>query len=117
MNQIKISSNLKSANEKLKENEILQNDFIHVVAHELKTPLQPMMMMSEIIKSIVNQNQSQETDDQIRVNRVHFNELLDIIIRNINKLSKLTNNVLDITRIESGAQIRQRRGRHQKIPG
>lgn len=60
-------------------------------------------MMSEIIKSIVNQNQSEETGGQIRVNRVHFNELLDIIIRNTNKLANLTNNVLDITRIESGA--------------
>ena len=92
----------KRANEKLKENEILQNDFIHIAAHELKTPLQPILMMSEIIKAMINQNDSDKTDGQIKVNRVHLNELLDIIIRNTNKLSKLTNNVLDITRIESG---------------
>lgn len=102
-NQTKISSNLKRANARLKENETLQNDFIHIAAHELKTPLQPILMMSEIIKSIVNQNQPKEKDGQVAINKEHFNELLDIIIRNTNKLTKLTNNVLDITRIESGA--------------
>ena len=79
----------KRANEKLKENEILQNDFIHIAAHELKTPLQPILMMSEIIKAMINQNDSDKTDGQIKVKRGHLNELLDIIIRNTNKYQKL----------------------------
>lgn len=37
--QTEISMKLKKANEKLKESEVLQNDFIHIVAHELKNPL------------------------------------------------------------------------------
>ena len=102
-NQTEISMNLKKANEKLRESESLQNDFIHIVAHELKNPLQPILMMSEVMKSILNQMVMEERGDEVRVNPLHLNELLDIIIRNTNKLSKLTNNVLDITKIESNS--------------
>lgn len=102
-NQTEISINLKKANEKLRESESLQNDFIHIAAHELKNPLQPILMMSEVMKSILNQMALHEPGGEVRVNPAHLNELLDIIIRNTNKLSKLTNNVLDITKIESNS--------------
>ena len=104
-NQTEISMNLKKANEKLRESESLQNDFIHIAAHELKNPLQPILMMSEVMKSILNQMVMEEPGGEVRVNPAHLNELLDIIIRNTNKLSKLTNNVLDITKIESNSLI------------
>jgi two-component system, OmpR family, sensor histidine kinase VicK len=104
-NQTEISMNLKKANEKLRESESLQNDFIHIAAHELKNPLQPILMMSEVMKSILNQMALDEPGGEVRVNPAHLNELLDIIIRNTNKLSKLTNNVLDITKIESNSLI------------
>ncbi len=94
---------LKKANEKLKESEVLQNDFIHIAAHELKNPLQPILIMSEVIKSILEQDVLHDGKGEIKVTRAHLNELLDIIIRNTRKLSKLTNNVLDITRIESNS--------------
>lgn len=99
--QTEISMNLKKANKKLKESEVLQNDFIHIAAHELKNPLQPILMMSEVIKSILDQDLLHDGKDEIKVSRAHLNELLDIIIKNAKKISKLTNNVLDITRIES----------------
>ncbi len=102
-NQTEISMTLKKANEKLKESEVLQNDFIHIAAHELKNPLQPILMMSEVIKSILEQDVLHDGKGEIKVNRAHLNELLDIIIKNTKKLSKLTNNVLDITRIESNS--------------
>jgi two-component system, OmpR family, sensor histidine kinase VicK len=102
-NQTEISMKLKKANEKLKESEVLQNDFIHIAAHELKNPLQPILMMSEVIKSILEQDVLHDGKGDIKVNRAHLNELLDIIIKNTKKLSKLTNNVLDITRIESNS--------------
>ncbi len=62
-------------------------------------------MISEVMKSILNQMAIHEPGGEIRVNPVHLNEILDIIIRNTNKLSKLTNNVLDITKIESNSLI------------
>ena len=102
-NQTEISMKLKKANEKLKESEVLQNDFIHIAAHELKNPLQPILIMSEVIKSILEQDVLHDGKGEIKVTRAHLNELLDIIIRNTRKLSKLTNNVLDITRIESNS--------------
>ncbi|HKR72619.1 MAG TPA: HAMP domain-containing sensor histidine kinase, partial [Candidatus Nitrosocosmicus sp.] len=102
-NQTEISMKLKKANKKLKETEGIQNDFIHVAAHELKNPLQPILLMSDVIKSILNQDELQDDKGDIKVNKAHLNELLDIIIRNTQKISKLTNNVLDITRIESNS--------------
>lgn len=101
--QTEVSMKLKKANEKLKESEVLQSDFIHIAAHELKNPLQPILMMSDVIKSILDQDVLHDGKDEIKVSRSHLNELLDIIIRNTKKLSKLTNNVLDITRIESNS--------------
>ena len=101
--QTEISMKLIKANEKLKESEVLQNDFIHIAAHELKNPLQPILMMSEVIKSILDQDVLHDGNDEIKVSRVHLTELVDIIINNTKKLSKLTNNVLDITRIESNS--------------
>jgi len=62
-------------------------------------------MMSEVMRSILNQMALDEPGGEVRVNPAHLNELLDIIIRNTNKLSKLTNNVLDITKIESNSLI------------
>lgn len=59
-------------------------------------------MMSEVIKSILDQDVLHDGKDEIKVSRSNLNELVDIII-NTKKLSKLTNNLLDITRIESNS--------------
>ncbi len=38
--------------QQLKKSEILQKDFIHIAAHELRNPIQPILAISEMLKSI-----------------------------------------------------------------
>jgi two-component system, OmpR family, sensor histidine kinase VicK len=79
--------------EKLKEADILQREFIHIAAHELRTPIQPILGMAEMIQS----NLQQKKDASIRV------EEIEMIARNARRLQKLSEDILDIARIESNS--------------
>ena len=81
------NSQLKLANNKLKEQQKLQREFIDIAAHELRTPIQPIIGLSNIIGS-----------------KLKDSELLKmqaVVIRNANRLSRLTGDLLDVARIES----------------
>jgi signal transduction histidine kinase len=74
--------------EKLKINDKMQKEFINVAAHELRTPIQPILSLSQILQSDKSNNAKQQ-------------EFLDAIVRNAKRLQRLTENILDVTRIES----------------
>ncbi len=88
--------------QQLKKSEILQKDFIHIAAHELRNPIQPILAISEILKSIIIQNESRGSKDVV-INKSQIIGYIDTIIRNTKKLMSLTTNVLDITRIETNS--------------
>jgi signal transduction histidine kinase len=67
----------------------MHRQFINVAAHELRSPIQPILGLAEILRS----RKERETEKQ--------DELLAIIIRNAKRLKELTENILDITRIEN----------------
>ena len=74
--------------EQLKIHSKIQKEFITIAAHELRTPIQPILGLSEILlckKGSIEQEK----------------ELLNVIIRNAKRLRKLTENILDVTKIES----------------
>jgi len=71
--------------EKLKEHEKMQKEFINIASHELKTPTQSILAFSNLIR------RHPETRD----------EMLDAIERNAARLQSLTNNILDVSRIDS----------------
>jgi signal transduction histidine kinase len=73
--------------EKLKESDNMKNEFINVAAHELRTPIQPILSLTESIRSKIKEPQQQE--------------LLDVTIRNAKRLQRLTEDILDVTKIES----------------
>ena len=73
--------------EKVKASEKMKEEFINIAAHELRTPIQPILGLTDIIYSKVK-------DEELH-------ELLGIIMRNAKRLQLLTNNLLDITKIES----------------
>jgi signal transduction histidine kinase len=73
--------------ERLKESDNMKNEFINVAAHELRTPIQPILSLTESIRSKIKEPQQQE--------------LLDITIRNAKRLQRLTEDILDVTKIES----------------
>ena len=73
--------------QKVKESEKMKDEFINIAAHELRTPIQPILGLTDIMYSKIKDG------DQL--------ELLDIIIRNAKRLKRLTDNLLDVTKIES----------------
>jgi signal transduction histidine kinase len=93
--QSELHDQLKIANEKLTMQAKIQNDFIKIAAHELRNPIQPILGMSQIIKSVITEKKG--------VNIYQTCEHLDVIIRNARKLQRLTDDVLDINRIETNS--------------
>jgi signal transduction histidine kinase len=79
--------NLELANEKLKIHDKMQREFIDVAAHELRTPVQPILSLTEVLKSKIKDKEQEE--------------LLSVVIRNAKRLRQLTQNILDVTKIES----------------
>ena len=73
--------------ERLRESDKMKTEFINVAAHELRTPIQPILGLSEVLRS--------------RTKDVQQQELLDVIIRNARRSQGLTNDILDVTKIES----------------
>jgi nitrogen-specific signal transduction histidine kinase len=70
--------------EQLKTHDRMQKEFINIAAHELRNPIQPLVLSSESLKGSM--------PDEERVS---------IVIRNAKKLQTLANEILDITKIES----------------
>jgi signal transduction histidine kinase len=84
--QIELKSELQKANEELKNKNRGMDEFINITAHELRTPIQPILGLSEIISGNLNGEQR---------------EYMDIIRRNARRLQRVTQNILDVTKIES----------------
>jgi two-component system sensor histidine kinase VicK len=79
--------------EKLKAYSKMQREFINNAAHELRTPIQPILGITEILRSGEN---PEEIDDKQKLN-----ESLDTILRNARRLSDLADNILTVSLIES----------------
>src|SRR5215211_9124445 len=96
--QNQLTRELEKANNELKYRDQLKDEFINIAAHELRNPIQPMLGLSELLrtKEIENIKNSGEIDIE------KIENILDIIIRNSKRLMQLEEEILDITRIESG---------------
>ena len=86
---IRMNKELVLANERLKELDKLKSDFVSMVSHELKTPLTAMRTSAQVLGLA---DAGKETK----------REMLDIILRNIDRQTNLVNDLLDLSRIESG---------------
>ena len=78
---------------KLKAYSKMQKEFINNAAHELRTPIQPILGITEILRF------GGELDEI--GGKQKLNESLDIILRNARRLSELADNVLSVSLIES----------------
>ncbi|MGA9845900.1 MAG: ATP-binding protein [Nitrososphaeraceae archaeon] len=90
--------------EQLKMHDKMRKDFINVAAHELRTPIVPILGLSEILRSRIlkdNTPSVKKLDDDVKSSAKRYLEMLDIVIRNANRLSRLTEDILDVTKIES----------------
>ena len=83
----KANKQLVSAYEQLKGHDRMQRDFINIAAHELRTPIQPILTLTDALRSKIKDTEK--------------NEILDVILRNARRLQRLTEDILDVTKIES----------------
>jgi signal transduction histidine kinase len=73
--------------EKIKSQETAEKEFINIAAHELRTPVQVILGFAEVL-----------------VNRIHAepdHTYMQSILRNARRLQTLTEQILDVTKIES----------------
>ena len=80
---------------KLKEMDKMKDEFINVAAHELRTPIQPIIGLSEVLRSRIRNNNSGNSTN------AENQEYVDVILRNGQRLGKLVEDVLDVTKMES----------------
>ena len=73
--------------EQLKAYTAMQKEFINIAAHELRTPVQPILGLSQVL--IAEQKGGK------------YSELLLVINRNAERLRQLIEDILDVTKIES----------------
>jgi len=85
--QAELFKQLKEANEQLKQHDKMQKKFINLAAHELRTPIQPILGFTEIVSSKIKNNTEQR-------------ELLDAVTRNAKRLQRLVDDIIDVTKIE-----------------
>jgi signal transduction histidine kinase len=125
------TAKLEAANEQLEAQERAQREFIDIAAHELRTPIQPILGLSEIIregilnlakqlqmvqgevvyKQLQNANTIPARSDSINRSSSLSSSIekivpmVDVINRNAKRLEKLTSNLLDVSRIENNKSL------------
>ena len=83
---------LELANEKLSIHDKMQKEFINIAAHELRTPIMPILG-----DAIFLEKQFEAGKKEVLVDK----EQAGSIIRNAKRLKRLASDILDITKIES----------------
>jgi two-component system, OmpR family, sensor histidine kinase VicK len=85
---------VKQANERLTLHDKMQQEFINVAAHELRTPIQPILTTVGLLHSNKGHVSNQQMDDS-----------LEMIHRNAQRLKRLAEDILDVTKIETQSLI------------
>ena len=85
--QNQLYKQLKEAYQTVENTNAIQQEFINIAAHELKTPMMPILGYAEILLE-------EERDDKKK-------QALMAIIRNSERLQKLASDILDIARMDS----------------
>jgi signal transduction histidine kinase len=86
--QVELTEQITNLTEKLRAEKKVHNEFINIAAHELRSPVQPILGLAELLRS----------RKEIGIGKQ--DELLTVIIRNAKRLMELTENILDVTRID-----------------
>ncbi|MDQ4074001.1 MAG: HAMP domain-containing histidine kinase [Thermoproteota archaeon] len=79
--------------EQLKAHDKMQIEFINVAAHELRTPVQPILILSEMIEM--------DLQNHKHIGAKQLQQDIATIIRNAKRLQKLTRDILDTSKVET----------------
>jgi signal transduction histidine kinase len=99
--QNQLTSELQKLNEQLEQKDQLKDEFINIAAHELRAPIQPIVGLSDVLRlrrlrtnraSSIGAETKRSSDEE---------QFLETIGRNAKRLQALSENILDITKIES----------------
>ena len=88
----KLADTLTYAEKELSRVDTMQRDLIANVSHDLRTPLTMLKAYAEMIRDLSGDNP------------VKRNEHLEIIINETDRLSAMVNDILDLSKLESGRQ-------------
>jgi PAS domain S-box-containing protein len=82
----KTKKEVEKANEELKLKEQLKNEFVAIASHELRTPIQPILGYALLAKR----------------GKISQDAAWDGVLKEARRLQQLANDILDVSRIESG---------------
>jgi two-component system, OmpR family, sensor histidine kinase VicK len=80
--------------EELLVRSMAQKEFINIAAHELRNPVQAILGLSDVLRSDIFLNSDKK-------NGIKQKEIIEIIARNAKRLQRLTEDILDVTKIDS----------------
>jgi signal transduction histidine kinase len=87
----RVSEALKLANARMKENDLLKDEFLYTVTHEMRTPLTSIKALSELLS-----DEEDAMPDEVK------REFLSTILKESNRMTRLISQVLDLENFESG---------------
>lgn len=87
---------LKESEMRLKEALLARDEFLSIASHELKTPLTSLKMQSQLVHRAI------EKSDPNAYSKENINRLVDQTERQVTRLTRLVDDMLDIARIRSG---------------
>jgi two-component system sensor histidine kinase VicK len=88
-NQTEMYEQTRQLYQQLKSHDKMKQEFMDIAAHELRTPIQPILSLTQILKDQIS--------DPAQT------KFLDVILRNAKRLERLQEDMLDVTRIEGGS--------------
>ncbi|WP_108802633.1 sensor histidine kinase [Aquimarina sp. Aq107] len=91
---IELTEELKQANEELKLQDKIKDEFLDTVAHELKTPITSIRAAAEVLLD--------DEDDMPSELKTQF---LSTVLMDAKRLSRLIHNILDLEKLSSGREI------------
>lgn len=83
----KTRKDFEDANQELRRREELKNEFVAIASHELRTPIQPILGFAILAKK----------------GKISQEEAWDGVLKEARRLQQLANDILDVSRIESGS--------------
>ena len=91
--QLGLNKQVSGIFEKQKAHDNTKTDILSIAAHELRDPIQPVLGLAEMLQSRKDMHPEEQE------------EFLAIIIRNAKRLKDLTENILDLTKIERQSSL------------
>jgi len=89
--QAELYDEIEKAYEKIQIHDKMQRDFIDIAAHELRTPIHPILGFTDLLKNKI-------TDKE----QLGF---IDVIHRNTKRLKKLSDDILEVSKIENNLLV------------